>query len=177
MNAESIAKGSNMSIRIAVLIVAFFMLRSACGCSDGTFEVAQPLLVQIAPDIDSAVSEVEVDVDIDAADDTAIPVVDTNTTDAAPPVADTTPHLASTPGKVECASKSAAECAKYACDESSDCGGARCCATPDGKGSTCDCSGASMDGWTIMCQSTMLDCYGGKACVEDAAWPGHGECH
>lgn len=165
------------------------------GCSDADFTVAQPL--SIAP-TDDAVADTE-------AIDDAAPIADAltesvddavATPDAAPDAApdavpDAAPDtdigspdgaidaaadvLVSTPGTVACTSKPAGACAAFACDESADCSGARCCLRPDGAGSTCDCSGASMDAWTVLCL-TEGDCYGGRHCTPWAAWDHHGRC-
>lgn len=190
-------------IAFPVLIAVVFGYL-AFGCADPDFTIAEPLAVQLNPGVDAAMdtdpsatdtavdaadpdeaaSEADAPIDApppdtapDAAPDTAHPP------DATPPPPDTaaidaapdTTGMASTPGTVQCTTKSPSACAAFVCDESADCGGARCCLRPDGAGSTCDCSGASMDGWTILCL-TEGDCYGGKHCTPWIGWDHHGRC-
>lgn len=177
---------------VLVIVVLGWMVAGS-GCADPDFTVAAPLVLAPADGIaeDGAIDTDPMDTiggndtaatSMDAARDTA-PDAAAETIppdaaaeakpDTAPPDTD---GMVSTPGHVDCTNKSAAACTAFACDESADCaGGARCCLRPDGTGSTCDCSGASMDGWIVLCL-TEGDCYGGKHCTPWAAWDHHGRC-
>lgn len=180
-----------IALPLCVVVVLAWML---VGCSGGDFTVAQPLPGAPFDDAATEIATGDADTERDTAPDVVIdsadaafppdaPVPDTGP-DTPPidtkPIADTAPPpddgaLTSTPGTVACTNKPTAACAAFPCDESADCGGKRCCLRPDGAGSTCDCSGASMDGWTILCL-TEGDCYGGKHCTPWAAWDHHGRC-